>query len=78
MKYPDFSESKILEELPTLAARAGKQANARALSTLGKVVMVKDGHVVEASSDGTVRALYAVSPGTAVKKGLVFKRTTKK
>lgn len=78
MKYPDFSESKILDELPTLAAQAGKRANAHALSTLGKVVMVKDGHVVEASSDGTVRALYAVSPAMVVKKGLVLKRSPKK
>jgi len=78
MKFPDFSESKILEDLPALAAMAGKKANARALSTLGKVVMVKDGHVVEERSDGTIRALYAVSPPTAVKKGLVLKRSTKK
>ncbi|WP_200377754.1 hypothetical protein [Rubrivivax gelatinosus] len=78
MKYPDFSESKILQDLPTLAAQAGKRANAHALSTLGKVVMVKGGHVVEASLDGSVRALFAVSPATVVKKGLVLKRRTKK
>lgn len=79
MKHPEFSESKLSPDVPTVAAEAGLRAHNVALARLGKVAKIHNGHVVELRADGSVvKSLSTVKrPATVVQQGLVLKRRAK-
>ena len=70
-KTPISEESMLAleEQIPLMAQEALRQARARALAAGQKVLVVKDGWLVEESADGSIRKLRQIPAGRTVTPG---------
>lgn len=78
---PLLNEASMLSaeaRIPELAARAGRAAHARAMATMGRVVMKSaDGRLVERQSTGEVVVIKELRKVTHTTVGTVLKRAVK-